>query len=69
MWSIKKFPGIFLDLKISKGEDPYKVEFFMISNSKINLSNESGSLCGCEKWYRLLKLDDQSRIIADFSEK
>ena len=39
----KKLPGIFLDMKISKGTLT-KLKVLMISNSKINLSNESGSL-------------------------
>ena len=60
--------GSNLPRKSQRG-DPYKVEFLMISNSKINLSIESGSLWGCEKCYCLLKLNDPKSYYSRLQRK
>ena len=66
----EKSPGVFLNLKISiRGTLIISFNFDVALNSEKSWSIESRSLCGCEKGYGLMKLDDPKSYNSRFQLK
>ena len=47
----------FSRIVISQRRDPYRLKLLMFSNFKMGLFIVLGSICSCEKWYNLSRLD------------